>query len=164
MRKKAVRIKEVQDIVDKYGADILDSPKYHKSDKNIQHGDVSVMEHSISVTCVCVRLAKMSHLNFDYSTLVRGALLHDYFNYDWHHHDGHLHGYRHASLALENAADDFSINPKEANMISRHMFPLNIRPPRCREAVVLCIADKACAVKETFSKPFYNTAVKRLKK
>lgn len=164
MRKKAERIKEIQDAVGYYGADILSSKKFRESDKNIQHGKASVMDHSISVTCLCVRLAKFTHLNYDYFTLVRGALLHDYFNYDWHHHDGRLHGYRHASTALKNAADDFSINPREANMIARHMFPLNIRPPRYREAVILCIADKVCAVKETFSKPLYHKAVKELKK
>ena len=162
---RAKRKRIIRNTIDFYGADILDSPKYHFSDRNLMHGDVSVMEHSISVACVCVRLAKLTHLKHDYSALVRGSLLHDYFNYDWHDKGhGHLHGYRHASKALENAADDFSISPIEANMIQRHMFPLNIRPPRYREAVLLCIADKACAIKETFSKPFYDDVIQELKK
>ena len=92
--------------------------------------------------------------------------MHDYFNYDWHKKEesGGLHGFRHADKALTNAADDFSISPIEANMIQRHMFPLNIRPPRYREGILLCIADKACAIKETFSKPFYADVIKELKK
>jgi uncharacterized protein len=163
--KKAKRKRIIRNTIDFYGADILDSPKYHFSDKNMQHGNVSVMEHSISVACVCVRLAKLTNLKHDYSALVRGSLLHDYFNYDWHDKDhGRLHGYRHADKALTNAADDFSINPIEANMIARHMFPLNIRPPRYREGILLCIADKACAIKETFSRPFYDDIIKELKK
>lgn len=162
---KAKRKRIMRNTIQFYGADILDSPKYHVSDKNIQHGNVSVMEHSMSVACVCVRLAKLTHLRHDYSALVRGSLLHDYFNYDWHKKDhGKLHAYRHADRALSNAANDFTVNPIEANMIARHMFPLNIRPPRYREAILLCIADKACAVKETFSKPFYDDVIQELKK
>ena len=163
---KAKRKRIIRNTIDFYGADILDSPKYHFSDRNLMHGDVSVMEHSISVACVCVRLAKLTHLKHDYSALVRGCLLHDYFNYDWHKKEesGGLHGFRHASKALENAADDFAISPIEANMIQRHMFPLNIRPPRYREGILLCIADKACAIKEAFSKPFYDDVIQELKK
>lgn len=163
MRSK-ISSRQITEIVEKYGADILDSKEFQESDKNTQHGDISVLEHSISVCCVCLKLAKMSHLKYDYSSLVRGALLHDYFKYDWHNYGGHLHGFRHASKALENAAKDFSVNPTEANMISRHMFPLNVRPPKCREAVILCIADKVCATKEIFSKPFYADEVEEIKK
>lgn len=161
---RAKRKRLIKNAVNTYGADILDSEGFLRSDKNIQHGDVSVMEHSISVCCVCLRIAKFTHLKFDYSALVRGSLLHDYFDYDWHKNEGHLHGYRHADIALTNAADDFSVNPIEANMIARHMFPLNIRPPRYREGVVLCIADKACAIKETFSRPFYSDLIEEIKK
>ena len=161
---KAKRKRIMRNTIKFYGADILDSKTFQSSDKNIQHGDVSVMEHSISVSCVCVKLAKCTHLKYDYSTLVRGSLLHDYFNYDWHKPEaGRLHGYRHADKALVNASEDFSINPKEANMIARHMFPLNIRPPRYREAIILCVADKACAIKECFSKPFYADVIEALK-
>lgn len=39
----------------------------------------------------------------------------------------------------------------ERNIISRHMFPLTVVPPMCREAWLVCLADKYCAVKETFS-------------
>ena len=162
---RAERKRLIKNAVNTYGADILESDGFLRSDKNMQHGDVSVMEHSISVCCVCLRIARFTHIKYDYSALVRGSLLHDYFGYDWHEKDhGHLHGYRHADKALINAADDFAINPIEANMIARHMFPLNIRPPRYREGIVLCIADKACAIKETFSKPFYDDIIKEIKK
>ena len=164
MRKRIDRKTKVADAVKYYGADIIYSDKFKRSHKNMQHGDVSVMEHSISVSMMSVKLAKLTHLKYDYYSLVRGSLLHDYFLYDWHDKDKshRLHGFRHADTALTNAADDFSINPIEANMIARHMFPLNIRPPRTREAVILCIADKICAAKETVSKPFYNKSIKKI--
>ena len=166
MRKRIPRKTKVSDAVEYYGADIIYSDNFKSSHKNMQHGDVSVMEHSISVSMMSVKLAKLTHLKYDYYSLVRGSLLHDYFLYDWHEKDSNhkLHGFRHADRALTNAANDFSINPIEANMIMRHMFPLNIRPPKTREAIILCIADKICAAKETVSRPFYNKSIKKITK
>lgn len=163
MRSRYKKGANIADTVQFYGDDILYSNGFKSSGKNMQHGDISVMDHSISVTCLSVRLAKLTHLKFDYQALVRGALLHDYFLYDWHEPGNRLHGYRHADKALQNAAEDFSLTPTEAYMISRHMFPLNLRPPRSREGVILCIADKVCAVKETVSKPFYSKTVKKIR-
>ena len=84
-------------------------------------------------------------------SLVRGALLHDYFLYDWHIADNShkWHGFKHANTALLNACRDFELNEIEKNMIKTHMFPLNIALPKYRESVILCIADKMCAAKET---------------
>lgn len=164
MRSRIKKDQSITSAVEYYGDDILQSERFQSSSKNMQHGDVSVKDHSISVTCLCVYLARLTHLKYDYQALVRGALLHDYFLYDWHEPGNKLHGYRHADKALQNAAEDFSLSPTEAYMISRHMFPLNIRPPRSREGVVLCIADKVCAVKETFSKPFYKNTIKEIDK
>lgn len=85
---------------------------------------------------------------------MRGALLHDYFLYDWHtKHEGHsLHGFFHPGRALKNAERDFSLSPTERNMIKTHMFPLTLPPPKCKESWILVVADKVCAIKETFKK------------
>ncbi len=159
MRKRISKQLDTASAVKYYGEDILGSKTFATSNDYIQHGDVSVLEHSISVSCLCVYLARKTHLKYDYEALVRGALLHDYFLYDWHKKGDKLHGYRHADRALKNAADDYAISPITANMIARHMFPLNIRPPRYREGVILCIADKICSAKETFSKPLYDKTI-----
>ena len=70
------------------------------------------------------------------------ALLHDYFLYNWREHNGDhkLHGFYHARKAMENAERDFGLNPIEANIIHRHMFPLNPTPPKYRESVVVTCA------------------------
>lgn len=39
-------------------------------------------------------------------------------------------------------------------MIARHMFPLTPIPPGCREAWLVCLADKWCAMKETLRPAF----------
>ena len=50
----------------------------------IQHGDVTVFEHCIAVAEYSCRIAEFLHLSVNRKVLIRGALLHDYFLYDWH--------------------------------------------------------------------------------
>ena len=83
--------------------------------------------------------------------MVRGALLHDFFMYDWHD-PGNLrlmHGFTHAKEALQNAQKEFELNDIERDVIKKHMFPLNIALPRYRETVLVSTADKISAVLET---------------
>lgn len=117
----------------------------------VQHGDISVFEHCIAVAYMSARIARRLNLKVDKRTLVRGALLHDYFLYDWHEKDkSHsLHGFRHPRKAMENASQDFVLTEREKNIILRHMFPLTVIPPTCVEAWVVCLADKICASTET---------------
>lgn len=143
---------EISNIIYEYAYDILSSENMQSEKNFIQHGSVSVYQHSLNVTKSCIKLTKALHINVDMRSLVRGALLHDYFLYDWHISDkSHcLHGFRHAGFALKNASAEYQLNKIEKNMIKRHMFPLNPVPPRYKESCILCIADKICAVKETF--------------
>lgn len=120
----------------------------------IQHGDVSVYAHVLSVARHSLRMAQVLArvgVDIDTRSLVRGALLHDYFLYDWHDSDSshRLHGFKHPFFALERAEEDFDLTPIERNIIARHMFPLVPIPPVCREAWIVCLADKACALGET---------------
>lgn len=117
----------------------------------VQHGNTSVMKHCISVACVSLIIAGALHIKVDKRALVRGALLHDYFLYDWHEkRAGHgLHGFRHPYAALRNASRDFNLSSIEENVILRHMFPLTPIPPGCREAWIVCMADKYCSTRET---------------
>ncbi|MCF0106146.1 MAG: HD domain-containing protein [Holdemanella sp.] len=122
--------------------------------ESIQHGRTSVYEHSISVAYTCLKLVDEYNLKVDRRSLVRGALLHDYFLYDWHDHDkGHsLHGFTHPATALENANRDFDLNDIEKDMIKKHMFPLTPKPPKYTEGYILCVADKICSSKETLNR------------
>ena len=146
------------DYIEKYGKDILESSNMNLSKKFIQHGDTSVYTHSINVCEMCIKIASKLNINVDYKSLVRGSLLHDYFLYDWHVKDkSHkLHGFRHAKVALNNASKEYKLNKIEKNMIYTHMFPLNLRIPRYKESIILCIADKICATKETIGILFYK--------
>ena len=49
-----------------------------------------------------------------------------------------------------NAQRVFHITKKEQNIIASHMWPLTFRHvPTCREAFIVCLADKYCAVVES---------------
>lgn len=144
-----------------YGGDILSSDGMQSEKQFMQHGSVSVYEHSVAVTRMALAAAaflRRLRVHVDERALVRGALLHDYFLYDWHVPDKshRLHGFTHARRALENAERDFVLGEIERNMILTHMFPLNLRPPKYRESVILCLADKICATRETLSPSRYR--------
>ncbi len=152
---------KIIDIILKYGSDIIEDDKFEKEKDFIQHGNTTTYTHSLCVTYISVWLAVRSRHRVDMRTVVRGALLHDYFLYDWHEkHAGHgLHGYTHASCSMRNAVRDFDIDEKIADVIYCHMFPLNLsRVPFTREARIVCLADKMCASIETLSIITYNRA------
>ena len=125
-----------------------------------QHGDTSCLLHCVAVAYYSHRVARFCRrvLPFREQELLRGALLHDYFLYDWHDKDPahNLHGFRHPGFALRNAEKDFELTRVERNIIARHMFPLTPKPPTCREAVLVSLVDKACSLYETMGRNCYR--------
>ncbi len=147
----------------------------------IQHGTMSVHAHVISVAHASLAMAgRLERLGvvhahvisvanaslamagrperlgvrIDRASLIRGALLHDYFLYDWHDPDPshRLHGFTHPFAALARAEEDFDdLTERERNIISRHMFPLVPIPPTCSEAWLVSLADKPCALHQTIA-------------
>lgn len=108
----------------------------------------------MAVAFACYRLARALGDGFRLPELVRGALLHDYFHYDWRvsrPRNGGLHGFEHPREALENAEADFGpLTARERDCIFRHMWPLTPVPPRYPESAVLCLADKAVSLVESW--------------
>lgn len=49
-----------------------------------QHGNTTVYEHRICVAQVSLYIASKLKVRVNEKNLMRGALLHDYFLYDWH--------------------------------------------------------------------------------
>ncbi|RSX56133.1 phosphohydrolase [Bifidobacterium dolichotidis] len=144
----------IEQIVQHYGAEILDHDNMQVMQDAFQHGRISTYDHSVRVACLAVKLADRLHLwrRVDLKSLVRAALLHDYFLYDWHHHDGgthRWHGFRHGRTAATNAHRDFNLNHVEHNSIHRHMFPLTPIPPKHIEGWLVTFADKISATVET---------------
>ncbi len=113
----------------------------------IQHGDISVFEHSVGVAYMSVFIARSLHVKLHHMVLIRGALLHDYFLYDWHEKDRRhcLHGLRHPRLAMRNACEDYELTKREKNIILRHMFPLTVVQHAGRKLKFACL-DIICDV------------------
>ena len=74
--------------------------RFSMTKKFIQHGDVSVYQHCIFVAYMSCRIANKFNLNVDKRSLIRGALLHDYFLYDWHDKNkpAKFHGFTHPTF------------------------------------------------------------------
>lgn len=127
-------------------------------DGYIQHGDTSCLLHTVAVAYYSMRIAEKLRIPVHKRELIRGALLHDYFLYDWH--DGKperkIHGFTHPGTAMKNADRDFKLKSLEKGIIKHHMFPLTPVPPTSREAWLVCLVDKACSLYETFGRHNYR--------
>lgn len=130
---------------------IINQGQYRQLEHYIQHGTVTCMDHSITVARTSYALACRLGFKLDRGALIRGALLHDYFLYDWHDkdEDHRLHGFTHPAKALRNARRHFCLDKIEQDIIQKHMWPLTIVPPRYKESVIVCLVDKYCSSKET---------------
>jgi uncharacterized protein len=135
--------------------DILANAEVRSMDKYIQHGTTSCLQHSVLVSYLSYRYCRKK--GWDARAAARGGLLHDLFLYDWHHRKRQpgelLHGFEHPRKALANARRLFALTPKEEEIILRHMWPLTLVAPRCKEAFVVVMYDKYCSLKETFRRP-----------
>ena len=143
-------------------ADTCEKSRFAESKKFIQHGNTSVYQHSIAVAYYSYWLASFLGIKVNERALIRGALLHDYFLYDWHEKDSRnyrWHGFRHPKRAFENAKEEFDLCDIEENLIKCHMFPLTPIPPMHREGVLVCLVDKMCSITETFRIPMLRYAV-----
>ncbi len=136
--------------------EIVATTHYQELHRYIQHGETTVLEHSISVAYYSYKLGKSLKLKCDYRSLIRGALLHDFFLYDWHKKDKTRkpHGVYHPEVALENALKHFELNHKERDIIANHMWPLSPKPPHYVESYLVWTIDKYCTIIETTSKFF----------
>ncbi len=147
-----------QSVLDTYLADDV----VNTMNDYIQHGSTTTLQHCLSVVSVSYAMASRLHWKVNYQNLATGALLHDFYLYDWHTHKskGTLHGFAHPHIACRNAADRFQINAEVQHIITTHMWPLTLRyVPRSKEAVIVCMADKYCSMLETIA-GFWQTALK----
>jgi uncharacterized protein len=136
--------------------ELLQVEQVQEMNQYLQHGNTSTLTHCLIVAYYSYRLALLLPMRFHYKSLIRGAILHDFYLYDWHIPDkSHkLHGFVHPHFALNNARRYFSLNFVEEDIILKHMWPLTLRTaPCCRESFLVCIVDKFCSLAETLYIP-----------
>lgn len=152
--RRRARQRQIIEEVRRNGRDILESYNYRQTRGHIQHGDMTVQRHTMDVARYSLFISQKLRIDCDRQALIRGALLHDYFLYDWHDKEhvniARLHGFRHPNIALRNAQEEYELSDREKDIIKKHMWPLTITPPACREAWIVTAADKYCSLMETF--------------
>lgn len=120
-----------------------------------QHGDTNCLTHSLYVSYYSYVLSlKLSRfVSLDVRSIARGALLHDFFLYDWHEKGDRkgLHGFTHPKAALKNATLHFQLNALEKDIIEKHMWPLTPKPPKYLASFLVSMVDKYISTLETFS-------------
>ena len=134
---------------------IASNPAVLELKKYPHHVRTTSYNHCLNVAMKSYAYAKRFHIKVREEELARGAMLHDFYFYCARDEkmNGFKHGKEHPYVALENARSNFDLSPIEENIIGSHMWPLNIRNiPRSREAVLVCIVDKICAVQERCGK------------
>lgn len=132
---------------------IINHEEYQQLARFIHHRPFTTLEHSLRVAQIAynwsIRLERK--LNLDTHSVTRGALLHDFFLYDWHQprpDKSRWHGFRHPRIACQNAERCFVLNEKEKDIILSHMWPLTPRLPKTREAFLVMVADKMASIQE----------------
>lgn len=119
-----------------------------------QHKSVTTYDHSRNVTNLSILLAeKMRFSDQSIRNIMIGAMLHDYFLYDYHvtsrHLEDGIHAWSHPRVALHNALQDFELNEIQKNIIRSHMWPVTLlHPPKSKEAWIVSLSDKICATLE----------------
>ncbi len=136
--------------------EILESDEFQKR-KNYKHHNDSVYDHCIKVSYISYKISKK--LGLDYQACAIAGLLHDFYKKPWQNDRTHKplfkqHGFVHAKEASINASKYFPkyMNKKVIDCIKRHMFPLNIIPPKYIEGWIITMVDKYVSM-DVFKKP-----------
>ena len=132
--------------------DIIEHPEFSKL-RTYRHHTGTIFDHAVAVSYQAYALCRKAGM--DYRSAARGALLHDFFLYDWRdciQENGEktkgLHAFTHAGLALENASRHFELNDIEKDIIRKHMWPVTVPFPRYRESFLVTFLDKYVATRE----------------
>lgn len=129
---------------------IIENSEYLKL-KDFPHHGSDVFSHNLKVAWISYVAAK--RLKLKTAEMVRGALLHDFFLYNWRkrgNYDEFLpHGFTHPAVSVKNSERVFGrLTSREKDIIIKHMWPLTIIPPRYIESFLVSFIDKIVAGQE----------------
>ena len=128
---------------------LLELPEVAKLSQYKHHRGKTRLEHVKEVARLSFLWSK--RLSLDNEAIIRGALLHDLFYYDWLREGPRLHGFRHHNIALGNARKIIRLSKKEEDIIKKHMWPLTVIPPRYMESLVVSLVDTFCSTRDYLS-------------
>lgn len=133
--------------------EIIHSEEFRGMKHYRHHIKGNVYDHSVKTAYLCYKHHRRFGTNINLQEFVRGAILHDFYLYDWHDKDAahRFHGFTHPRRALENALHKYpDLTRIEQDMILHHMFPLTPVPPTTKAGWLICLYDKVAAVSDYF--------------
>lgn len=133
---------------------LLEHPDVMNLSNFEHHRGKTRLDHVKEVAYVSFLWGK--RLSLDCDSIVRGALLHDLFFYDWLSEGPRLHGFKHPNIALRNARQITHLSKMEEDIIKRHMWPLTVVPPRYAESYVVCLVDTFCSTMDYLTLKTHN--------
>ncbi|MBQ8342355.1 MAG: HD family phosphohydrolase [Clostridia bacterium] len=136
--------------------DIVKTDEFLQMKHYKHHVKGSVYDHSVKVAYLCYLHHKRFGTKIDLAEFVRGALLHDYYLYDWHDMapGRRLHLFTHPKAALKNATEHYpELTAVQRDMIRSHMFPITPHTlPKTKAGWLICFYDKVAAFSDYFGK------------
>ena len=147
-KKNPIRFLDYQECI----RDLIVNEHVQRMGDFMQHGNVTCLEHCLNVSYSSYSICRL--LGLDHYSAARGALLHDFFLYDWHVKEDIIgvHAFDHPSTALKNAEKHFSLNKIERDIIKKHMWPLTLSFPKYAESLLVTFVDKYATLLEVFRK------------
>jgi len=145
-------------VLQKHTYAVIRRPVYLRL-KRIRHHERSIFYHNLRVARVAYRLAvwleKWSLWRMRRKALIRGALLHDFFFYDWRREkpaNGKWHAFEHPRESMRHAVRFYRATKREKNIILSHMWPLGEHWPCHIESWLVTLADKWVSTREFWKK------------
>ena len=135
-------------------ADILEHADVQALKQFRHHHYTTRFQHSLNVSYYNYLLCRFFH--WDAVSAARAGLLHDLYFYETADYDRSdspdqkSHSAHHPEVAMQNAAVRFALNPRERDMIEKHMWPLTHRMPHYKESYAITFVDKYAAMLEFF--------------
>lgn len=127
--------------------DYYESDGIKQMDEYIQHGRTTTLEHCENVAWISYLINEKLHLNADEKELIEAAMFHDLYLHD--RNDGDATRKINGGENSDIASNKSGMHQKEQETIRSHMWPLNIvKIPKSREAMIIYLADKYCALIE----------------
>lgn len=150
IRKRRYELNEINQEFYECIKDIVTHPAVLQMKNFYQHCDTDCYEHCLNVAYNNFRICR--YLGLDARSAARGGMLHDLFLYDWRQHrrktGDRLHAITHPVTAYRNARKYFKLNKVEKEVITKHMWPVSLIPPRYPETYIICLTDKYCGSRE----------------
>ena len=139
--------------------DYLNNPLILKMKEVPMHRGSNTYIHSFLVAKASIKKAIKSKRKLDLESILIGAILHDYYLYDWRLNKKLLkkHAKSHPFIAKENAKRDFNISDKVAKIIVSQMWPFNFKlHPKTKEGWIVANKDTFIATKEALTSKKYK--------